>query len=70
MKHQLVQMLLPEGVMEKLTGLPRPILRFVSKQLKGSLVCAEIGVAWGMNTRSILETLDVERLFLVDPYET
>jgi len=50
--------------------IPRPMILYV-KQLKGNnpLVGVEIGVAQGINTESILETLNIKKLFLVDPYK-
>ncbi len=42
-------------------------------ELKGfnyrKLVCIEVGVNKGVNALSILENLDVEKLFLIDPYK-
>lgn len=49
--------------------LPRPAIRCVKAVCKGELVGAEIGVLNGENAKNILETLDIKKLFLIDPYE-
>ncbi len=48
--------------------MPRPMIKYVASLGWKSLVCAEVGVAAGENSKSIIESLDVKRLFAVDPY--
>jgi hypothetical protein len=51
---------------------PRPFERLSSLRNRtrgGGLVGVEIGVAGGEHALSLLETLNVKRLYLVDPYE-
>jgi len=52
----------------KLITLPRPMIKFIQTLDLKELVGAEIGVLNGENARSILETLDIKNLFLIDPY--
>jgi len=48
---------------------PRPSIRFIRDRFKGkNLIGAEIGVAGGENVRSMLKTLNLSRLYLIDPY--
>lgn len=47
----------------------RPMISFLKKRFGDkSLVGCEIGVREGINSLRILKTLNVEKLFLVDPY--
>lgn len=49
---------------------PRPFERLSNLRTRGqSLIGIEIGVAGGEHALSLLETLNIERLYLVDPYE-
>jgi hypothetical protein len=51
---------------------PRPFERLSSLRNKkngGGLVGIEIGVSGGDHAISLLESLDIERLYLIDPYE-
>jgi hypothetical protein len=50
------------------SAVPRPAILYLAEQQKTGLVGAEIGVDEGLNAESILETLSVERLYLIDPY--
>ena len=48
---------------------PRPVFQFIKNNLKRTgLVGAEIGVEAGINALSILNTLGIEKLYLVDPW--
>lgn len=52
-----------------ITDVPRPSTVFTAEHFNGKkLVCAEIGVAFGENAESILKQLNVDRLYLIDPY--
>jgi len=47
----------------------RPILEFMERWFqKNSIIGAEIGVLKGENAEKILETLNIKKLFLVDPF--
>ena len=46
----------------------RPMINFVKNHLQGSFIGVEIGVQAGKNAKSILDTLNIKRLYLVDPY--
>lgn len=49
--------------------LPRPMIRFASEHFRGRpVVGAEIGVFYGFNAKSILQTLNITKLYLIDPY--
>lgn len=48
---------------------PRPMINFASVIFNGKpVVGAEIGVFEGRNAKSILQTLNVQKLYLIDPY--
>lgn len=48
---------------------PRPMIEYMEKNLtKKSLIGVEIGVLAGINAESILRTLPIKKLYLVDPY--
>jgi len=44
------------------------MIKFIRDQLRGPFVGAEIGVLKGINAESILKTLPMKKLFLIDPY--
>lgn len=51
--------------------LPRPTTLFIKKTLGDKpLVGAEVGVFQGQNSQSIIRTLNMRKLYLVDPYAT
>lgn len=53
------------------TWSPRPMINFASEHFRGRpVVGAEIGVFEGKNAKSILETLNIVKLYLIDPYGT
>jgi len=52
-----------------MSAVPRPAILYLAEQHKTGLVGAEIGVDEGINAKSILETLSIKRLYLVDPYQ-
>lgn len=48
---------------------PRPSIAFIKKQCRGrKLVGAEVGSERGINAESILKTLNIKKLYLIDPY--
>lgn len=47
---------------------PRPFERLSGLENKKSLVGAEIGVAGGEHAESLLDNLDIRKLYLIDPY--
>jgi len=49
---------------------PRPATLAMKKTGKKDLVVVEVGVYYGDNARSLLRTLDIKKLYLVDPYKT
>jgi len=54
----------------KLVAVPRPMILFIKETTNAhDLIGAEIGVSAGINAESIIETLPVKLLYLVDPYE-
>lgn len=50
---------------------PRPAIKFIRKHFKGSrsLKGVEFGIYTGGNAKSMLKTLNIEKLYLVDPYK-
>lgn len=49
---------------------PRPMIKFIRDLNRSDLVGAEIGVLAGVNSHSILQTLSIKKLYLIDPYLT
>lgn len=47
---------------------PRPMIRFIKRTNDKELAGVEIGVYHGKNALSILRTLPIKKLYLVDPY--
>jgi predicted O-methyltransferase YrrM len=48
---------------------PRPMIQFLKQYMKDfEVVGVEIGVSKGHNAQSILQELNVKRLYLIDPY--
>lgn len=49
---------------------PRPSTRFIKNKFGDKkLIGLEIGTFEGINAESILKTLDIEKIYLIDPYE-
>lgn len=58
------------GNLRFLWEFPRPSTVFAKKHFKNkAITCAEIGVWSGKNSRSMMKTLNVKKIFLVDPYK-
>lgn len=47
----------------------RPMIDFIKSQNKSNLVGAEVGVLNGINAEHILQTLNIKKLYLIDPYQ-
>jgi hypothetical protein len=47
----------------------RPMIAFAAKNYPHPLRIAEIGVFFGTNARRMFKKLDVEKMFLIDPYK-
>ena len=47
---------------------PRPMIQFIKNRNNKSLIGAEVGVGQGHNAESILKILNIEQLYLIDPY--
>jgi len=47
----------------------RPMIAFAAKNYPHPLRIAEIGVFFGTNARRMFKNLDIETMFLIDPYE-
>lgn len=73
-RHTIVKMIAPKiyyqaAKYEEEGDLPRPTIQFVRNTMNNEpLTGAEIGVAKGFNAESILKTLNIKKLYLVDPY--
>lgn len=71
-RHSIVKMIAPKVFEESKHSpsyLPRPMVTFLRKRFgRKRLSGVEIGVRYGKHAESILETLKIEKLFLVDPY--
>ena len=59
---------LSSSIYEMLSATPRPMIIYLKEYHANNLVGAEIGVAKGENALSILHSLSVEKLFLIDAY--
>jgi len=74
LRNRITQTITPnvwsKGTQDYISGVPRPSTKY-AKRVFGSaeIAVAEIGVAEGINAESILEMLNVKKMFLVDPYE-
>jgi len=73
-RHRIVRTIAPrvwESAIrgDPLSSYPRPMVEFARDYFNGGLVtCAEIGVSTGANSISILEELNVRKIFCIDPY--
>lgn len=69
LRHSLLRVITPKLYhdLKKLED-PRPMILFVKEHLGNNLRGLEIGVDKGVNAESILKTLSIKKLFLVDPY--
>ena len=69
LRHKLVSMLAPKLYSEwQLHYRERPMINFIKENYTEPLVGVEVGVHQGNNSLRILKTLNIEKLFLVDPY--
>lgn len=76
LRHKIVKLIAPHvfeyrNILEELVdATPRPFTLVAEATFRNqtSLVGAEIGVYKGLNALSILETLPVKTLYLIDPY--
>lgn len=68
-RHSIVRLIAPTIYYEAVPQLPRPMITFLSKRKEhNSMIGLEIGVSTGDHARSILESLHMSKLFLIDPY--
>ena len=68
-RYRTARLLVP-GLHSLLNLQCRPMIHYVKEKFDGKpLVGCEIGVAAGKNAKSILETLNIEKIYLVDPYQ-
>ena len=71
LRHSLVKMIAPK-LYEDFSSIPlgdhRPMIDTLSKMGKHNLVGVEIGVSRGNNAIKMLKTLDLKKLYLIDPY--
>lgn len=63
-----VRLFAPRFAME-VTSLPRPMIQYIKDHLSTPLTGVEIGVQTARNAESILKTLNIAHLYLVDPYK-
>jgi hypothetical protein len=73
LRHRIVKLIAPTLYTTSIAGsdiLPRPAIVAVKSVMDStSLVGAEIGTAFGVHAESILKTLNIKKLYLIDPYE-
>lgn len=46
----------------------RPMIKYISKNLNGNLIGAEIGTFEGENAKNMLSHLSIKHIYLIDPY--
>jgi hypothetical protein len=73
-RHGIVKRIAPllyyQAFYDPETAVPRPAILKVKAIMRDQLLIGvEIGVAHGINAESILKTLRIKKLFLIDPYE-
>lgn len=71
-RHRIVKVIAPtlyKGHLLQEQRVSRPMIEAIKKTNQKNLVGAEIGVSDGFNAERILNTLDLERLYGIDPYE-
>lgn len=68
-RHAFVKILAPSLYKNAFETMPRPMITFLKDYYKSDdLTGVEIGVGLGNNAESILKTLSIRKLFLIDPY--
>lgn len=76
MKHKLISFL--NSIKGKILGRkiisrcddPRASIEFIANEFSGKeLIAVEIGTCYGYNAKSILNNLNISKLYLVDPYK-
>ena len=70
-RHNVVKLLAPtlyKGFLLNESKAVRPFTLMLKNLNRKNLVGLEIGVSYGDNAKTILENLDIKKLFLVDPY--
>lgn len=73
-RHRIVKLIAPklyeDFLIYKNIEFPRPMIKYISKKFGNApLTGVEIGVGFGENAKSILKTLNMKMLCLIDPYE-
>ena len=72
-RHAIVRIIAPrlyaDAIRQPRSIKVRPMIHFIKRYLGFKpLVGIEIGVLYGHNAKSILETLNIKKLYLIDPY--
>ena len=60
-----------EEILNKIPGIVKSRLSrgsLITLKNKKQLIGVEIGVQWGVNSKWMLDNLDIKKLYLVDPY--
>lgn len=69
-RHAIIRLIAPKIGAQTIPKKTRPFTIFVKNKFNNkSLMGAEIGVSRGINALNILQNLNMEKLFLIDPYE-
>lgn len=69
-RHAIIRLIAPKIYAQTVPKKTRPFTIFVKNKFNNkSLMGAEIGVSRGINALNILQNLNMEKLFLIDPYE-
>ena len=70
-RHLIVKLIAPQIYDKVRNPLPRGMIKAIKRKFSDKrLMGVEIGVWKGIHAESILQTLNIERLFLVDPYKS
>ena len=66
--YRIVKIVTP-SLYQKIKKVPRPVITFLKQHFGNKpLIGVEIGVAFGVNALSMCQTLNMKKLFLIDPY--
>jgi len=72
LRHGIVRLIAPTlyyAATHDADMVPRPMITFIKEKKGSGLIGAEIGVYKGENSESIMKTLNIKKLYLIDPYK-
>ena len=69
LRHGIVKLIAPRLYSLIKGERARAMIKFIQRNYEKPLIGAEIGVLHGNNAKSIIETLNIKKLYLIDPYK-